>query len=101
MKAKVLCISRVVTGQAGIVEIWNFFTRWGTTGFTDRRQDMKWIIKNWLILAAGIILTALAVRYAYHERGYIAVGSEWTVLPFMFLLRALYREIKEEVKQWL
>ena len=58
---------------------------------------MKWIIKNWLILAAGIILTALAVRYAYHERGYIAVGSEWTVLPFMFLLRALCREIKEEV----
>lgn len=62
---------------------------------------MKWIIKNWLILAAGIILTALAVRYAYHERGYIAVGSEWTVLPFMFLLRALCREIKEEVKRWL
>lgn len=50
---------------------------------------MKWIIKNWLILAAGIILTALAVRYAYHERGYIAVGSEWTVLPFMFLLRGI------------
>ena len=62
---------------------------------------MKWIIKNWLILAAGIILTALAVRYAYHKRGHIAVGSEWTVLPFMFLLRTLYREIKEEVKQWL
>lgn len=62
---------------------------------------MKWIIKNWLILAAGIILTALAVRCAYHERGYIAVGSEWTVLPFMFLIRALYREIKEEVKRWL
>ena len=60
---------------------------------------MKWIIKNWLILAAGIILTALAVRYAYHERGYIAAGSEWTVLPFMFLLRALCREIKEEVKR--
>lgn len=62
---------------------------------------MKWIIKNWLILAAGIILTALAVRYAYRERGYIAVGSEWTVLPFMFLLRALCRETKEEVKRWL
>lgn len=62
---------------------------------------MKWIIKNWLILAAGLILTALAVRYAYHERGYIAVGSEWTVLPFMFLLRALCREIKEEAKRWL
>ena len=62
---------------------------------------MMWIIKNWLILAAGIILTALAVRYAYHERGYIAAGSEWTVLPFMFLLRALCREIKEEVKRWL
>ena len=57
---------------------------------------MKWIIKNWLILAAGIILTALAVRYAYHERGYIAGGS-----GFMFLLRALCREIKEEVKRWL
>ena len=62
---------------------------------------MKWIIKNWFILAAGLILTALAVRCAYHERGYIAVGSEWTVLPFMFRIRALYREIKEEVKRWL
>ena len=45
---------------------------------------MKWIIKNWLILAAGLILTALAVRYAYHERGYIAVGSEWTVYRSCF-----------------
>ena len=57
---------------------------------------MKWIIKNWLILAAGIILTALAVRYAYHERGYIAVGSEWTVLPFMFLLRAFAGRLRRK-----
>lgn len=62
---------------------------------------MKWIIRNWLTISVGLILTALAVRYAYNDRGYIAMGSEWLVLPFMFLLRALFREAKEEIKQWL
>ena len=62
---------------------------------------MRWIIKNWLILSIGLILTSVAVRYAYNDRGYIAMGSDWLVLPFLFLLRAIFREVKEEIKQWL
>lgn len=62
---------------------------------------MKWIIRNWLTISVGLILTALAVKYAYYERGYIAAGSEWLVLPFMILIKSLYTEVKEEVKKWL
>ena len=38
---------------------------------------MKIILKNWLLLTVGLILTAVCVRVAYQERGYIAVGGEW------------------------
>ena len=36
---------------------------------------MKIILKNWLLLTVGLILTAVCVRVAYQERGYIAVGG--------------------------
>lgn len=62
---------------------------------------MKWIIRNWLTISVGLILTALAVRCAYYDRGYISFGSEWLVFPFLFLVRGLYRDMKREVKRWL
>lgn len=62
---------------------------------------MKWIIRNWYILSIGLILTDLAVRFAYIERGYIAMGGEWLILPFLFLLRAFFLEVMEEIKRWM
>lgn len=62
---------------------------------------MRWIIRNWLTISVGLILTALAVRYAYNDRGYIAFGSEWLVMPFLFLLRGLYLDMRKEIKRWL
>jgi len=62
---------------------------------------MRWIIKNWLFISVGLILTALAVRYAYADRGYISFGGEWLVMPFLFLLRGLYRDMRKEIKRWL
>lgn len=62
---------------------------------------MKWIIRNWLTISVGLILTALAVRYMYYDRGYIAFGSEWLILPFIFLVKGLYLDMKREVKRWL
>lgn len=60
----------------------------------------RWIVRNWLILTVGLNLTALAVRFAYIERGYIAIGSEWLVLPFLFFLRKLFQSIMEDAGKW-
>lgn len=40
-------------------------------------------------------MTAAAVRIAYEERGYVAVGSEWLVLPFTVLLFKWGKEFLE------
>jgi len=37
----------------------------------------------------------------YYDRGYIAFGSEWLILPFIFLVKGLYLDMKREVKRWL
>lgn len=60
---------------------------------------MKWVCKNWLILTTGIFLTALAVQYAYADRGYIAAGSEWLIIPFMFFCRNAARQIRRDGKR--
>ncbi len=56
------------------------------------RQVRRWIVRNWAILTAGFLLTAIAVRAAYFERGYIAFGSEWLVFPVLFIIRAMWRQ---------
>lgn len=53
----------------------------------------KFILRNWLWLVIGIVITRNAVEFAYAERGYVAVGSEWLVLPMILLLVHFAREI--------
>ena len=41
----------------------------------------KYIVRNWIWLVTGLILTRKAIEFAYAERGYVAFGGEWLVLP--------------------
>ncbi len=60
-----------------------------------------WMIKNWILLSSGLLLTAGFVEVAYEERGYVAFGGEWLVLPIMFLLKIFIRDFIKEVWEWL
>lgn len=57
----------------------------------------KFIVRNWLWLAAGCILTRKAVEAAYTERGYVAFGGEWLVLPVLLLAVYIVRIVKNEI----
>ena len=46
---------------------------------------MKIILKNWLLL------TAVCVRLAYQERGYIAFGGEWLIIPLLFIVKGIIK----------
>lgn len=59
------------------------------------------ILKNWVILSIGFILTAIFVLIAYEERGYVAIGGEWLTLPILFMGREMWKSIREEVAEWL
>ena len=41
----------------------------------------KYIRNNWYWICLGLALTPPAVQCAYAERGYVAFGGEWLVLP--------------------
>ena len=58
---------------------------------------MKIILKNWLLLTVGLILTAVGVRGAYQERGYIAVGGEWLVIPLLVTVKAVVKSVAEDI----
>lgn len=55
-------------------------------------------------IAAGVLLTAWAVKYAYAQRGYFAIGSEYV---FMFLpcvvsfAEFIVDDIRGERARWL
>lgn len=52
---------------------------------------MKIILKNWLLLTVGLMLTAVCVRLAYQERGYIAFGGEWLIIPLLFIVKEIIK----------
>lgn len=58
---------------------------------------MKTILKNWLLLTVGLLLTAVCVRVAYQERGYIAVGGEWLVIPLLVTAKAVVKPVEEDI----
>ena len=63
------------------------------------RAVKRYISRNWFWIALGLILTRKAVEYAYADRGYLAIGSEWFVLPAILFIVQFAREVLSEVLQ--
>jgi len=59
---------------------------------------IRYILRNWVWIVAGMIFTKEAVRNAYVARGYIAYGGEWLVLPLMLMAVGLIRNICNTVR---
>lgn len=59
------------------------------------RKLEQLIVQNWLGLTVGFVLTRKAVEYAYMERGSIAFGSEWLVLPVTLVVGNCIRKAWE------
>ncbi len=57
----------------------------------------KFIDRNWIWFTTGMILTWKAVEFAYAERGYAAFGGEWLVLPVMFMLVCMARNVRRSL----
>ena len=57
----------------------------------------KYIVRNWIWLATGLILTRKAIEFAYAERGYVAFGGEWLVLPVMMMLVHTVRNVRSSI----
>lgn len=57
------------------------------------RAIKRYIEKNWLWIIVGLVLTRVFVRMAYMERGYIAFGGEWLILPLVLALVEVVRNI--------
>jgi hypothetical protein len=56
------------------------------------RKFRRYIARNWWLIIAGLVLTAISVRTAYEQRGYWAIGGEYLVLPILLLMEDLLRE---------
>ena len=57
----------------------------------------KFIDRNWILLVTGLILTRKAVEFAYAERGCVAFGGEWLVLPVMMMLVHIVRDVRSSL----
>ena len=57
----------------------------------------KYIVRNWIWLVTGLILTRKAVEFAYAERGCVAFGGEWLVLPVMMMLVHIVRDVRSSL----
>lgn len=58
------------------------------TVFTNDREGCemlgRWIIRHWGAICIGCVLMGLIVRIVYAERGYVALGMEWLIVPMVF-----------------
>lgn len=57
-----------------------------------------YIARNWLWIAAGIILTEVSVEAAYEQRGYLAYGGEYLTLPLLLMAVEFARETLDILK---
>ena len=57
------------------------------------RKVKRFIYREWIWITLGIILTRYAVEYAYQERGYMAYGGEWLVLPVLLMTVDMARNV--------
>lgn len=59
----------------------------------------RWIVKHWIALSVGCLLMAAAVRMAYAQRGYVAIGGEWAIIPIMFLIEWFIKARRREARR--
>lgn len=62
-----------------------------------KKKVQLFVVNNWNLLSIGMVLTALAVIDQYYARGYFAIGSEWMITPFLFLVRRCIRDFMSEI----
>ncbi len=62
------------------------------------RAIEMYISRNWLWIIAGLILTEVFVKVGYAERGYVAYGGEWLILPLLLLIAEVAKEISDLVR---
>ncbi len=53
----------------------------------DRMKTVKkYLLNNWPWLTIGVLLTAVSVKMAHIERGYVAYGGEWLIIPLILTI---------------
>ena len=57
------------------------------------KKFKSYISKNWFWIVVGLVLTKVAVEMAYAERGYIAYGGEWFILPLVLMAVEIERNL--------
>ena len=61
----------------------------------------RWIVKHWIALSAGCLLMAAAVRMAYAQRGYAAIGGEWAIIPIVFLIEWFIKKVTTTLRLYM
>ncbi len=59
----------------------------------------KRVFRTLVWVTIGILMTAWGVRTAYNQRGYLAYGGEWLILPLIMMLRYDAYEICEQIRE--
>lgn len=63
------------------------------------RKIERYIIKNWILIAVGLMLTRIAVKSCYEQRGEFYIGGEWLILPVMlvtvYLIPAIIKDFAD------
>ena len=60
----------------------------------------RYILKNWIWIVVGCVLTRKAVETAYETRGVYRIGGEWLILPIILMLVSLVRSMRSEYKRY-
>ena len=61
------------------------------------KEIKKYISRNWFWIATGMILTEIAVRAAYEQRGCLRYGGEWFTLPLILMIAEIARNVVDMI----
>ena len=52
-----------------------------------KRELDYFVMRNWVTMLIGLIITIREVDRQYYLRGYLAYGGEWLILPMMLIVK--------------
>lgn len=58
----------------------------------------SYISKNWFWIATGLVHTEISVKVAYEQRGYLAYGGEWFILPLVLMAVEMVRNVCDTIQ---
>lgn len=54
-----------------------------------KRMADRFVVRNWGTILIGLIMTLMVSKNLGYQRGYVAYGGEWLIIPMLLAIKMI------------